>query len=330
MDSKMRAIVADKPGPPDVLELRQVPIPEPGPGQARVRVAYAALNPLDTHARAARVEYLAAEFPYTPGYEYSGLVDAVGDGVDPSLLGRRVVSESQWGGCADYALSVADRLIQIPNGFDWVLGTVFHTCVYSAWHVLHTAGRIRQGDHLLLHSAAGAIGTMAAQIAKEAGAVVYGLCAPEKFDFASQFGADHLVDSRAEDWVQQIKDLSGGRGVDLIIDGVAGPDAPKNFEVLAPLGQVIYMGAVGGYAPPVDISRELYAKSIAVRGFVVYVAMSATGGAEKESIHDALRSGRWRVPVTKIAELEEVPELHRLFEQRLLTGRTVIRVGGDL
>jgi NADPH2:quinone reductase len=330
MGTTMRAIVAEAPGPPDVLELRQVPIPEPGPGQVRLRVAYAALNPLDTHARAARVAYLAPEFPYIPGYEYSGLVDAVGDGVDPSWVGRRAVSESQWGGCADYALSDAGRLIPIPEGFDWILGTVYHTCVYSAWHILHTAGRIRQGDHVLLHSAAGAIGTMAAQIAKEAGTTVYGLCSPEKFDFAKQFGADHLIDSRAADWVEQLKALSDGRGVDLIIDGVAGPEAPKNFEALAPLGQVIYMGAIGGYAPPVDISRELYMKSIAVRGFVVYVAMAATGGEEKESIHDALRTGRWKVPVTRVAELEEVPELHRLFEQRKLTGRTVIRVGGEL
>jgi NADPH2:quinone reductase len=124
--------------------------------------------------------------------------------------------------------------------------------------------------------------------------------------------------------------LSGGRGVDLIIDGVAGPEAPKNFEVLAPLGQVIYMGAVGGYAPPVDISRELYMKTIAVRGFVVYTAMATTGGAEKEEIHEALRTERWKVPVTRVAELEEVPELHRLFEQRKLIGRTVIRVGGEI
>ncbi len=330
MEKKMRALIAQEPGPPDVLRLREVPIPEPGPGQVLVRVAYAALNPLDTHARAARVEYLAPEFPFTPGYEFSGLVEAAGDGVDRSWVGRRVVSEGEWGGCADFALATADRLIAIPGGFDWILGTVFHTCVYSAWHILHTAGRVRQGDRVLLHSAAGAIGTMAAQIAKEAGTTVFGLCSAAKFDFARPFGADHLIDSSAPDWVEQVKDLTDGRGVDLIVDGVAGPEAPKNFEVLAPLGQVIYMGAVGGYPPPVNISRELYMKSIAVRGFVVYVAMAATGGAEKEGIHEALRSGRWKIPVTRVAELKEVPEMHRLFEQRLLSGRTLIRMGGEL
>jgi NADPH2:quinone reductase len=330
MTSTMRAIVADEPGPPEVLELRRVPIPEPGPGQARVKVAYASLNPLDTHARAARVEYMAPEFPFTPGIEFSGLVEAVGDGVDESLVGRRVVSEQRWGGCAEHALSTADTLIPIPDGFDWVLGTVFHTCVYSAWHVLHTAGRIASGDTLLLHSAAGAIGAMAAQIASDAGVTVFGLCSPEKFDFARSFGVSYPVDSRAPDWVGQVKELNDGRGLDLVIDGIAGPEAPRNFEVLAPLGQVIYMGAIGGYPPKVDISRELYQKSIAVRGFLVYAAMAATGGVEKEEIHEALRSGRWKAPVERVFELEEVPEAHRLFEQRKLCGRSLIRVGGDL
>jgi NADPH2:quinone reductase len=330
MTETMKALVAEAPGPPEALELKEIPVPEAGPGQVRIRVAYAALNPLDTHARAARVAWMAPEFPFTPGYEFSGLVEALGDGVDPSWMGRRVVSEGEWGGCADYALATAAKLISIPEGFDWTLGTVFHTCAYSAWHVLHTAGRIQEGDHVLLHSAAGSIGTMASQIAKEAGATVYGLCSPEKFDFARSFGADHLLDSRAADWVEQVKALSGGRGVDLIVDGVAGPEAPKNYEALAPLGQVVYMGAVGGYPPPVDISRELYMKSIAVRGFVVYVAMAKTAGKEKEGIHDALRSGRWKVPVTRVAELEEAPELHRLFEERRLFGKTLIRIGGDL
>ncbi len=125
-------------------------------------------------------------------------------------------------------------------------------------------------------------------------------------------------------------EATGGRGVDLIVDGVAGPEAPKNFEVLAPLGQVIYMGAVAGFPPPVDISRELYAKTIAVRGFVVYVAMAATGGSEREAIHQALREGRWKIPITRVGTLEEVAELHRAFEDRELHGKTLIRVGGDL
>ena len=327
----MRAVVAETPGSHEVLALRELPVPEPGPGQVRIRVAYAAMNPLDTHARAARIEWNAPEFPFTPGYEFSGLVEAVGEGVDSSFLGSRVVSEAEWGGCADFAVATAARLVEIPDGFDWQLGTVFHTCTYSAWHVLHTAGRLRSSDHVLLHSGAGAVGIMATQIAKEAGATVYGLVgSPEKIEFARPFGANHLIDRRAGDWLEEIQRLTDGRGVDLIIDGVAGPDSPKNFAALAPLGEVIYMGAMAGQSPPVDISRELYAKTIAVRGFVVYVAMAQTRGEEKEMIHEALRSGRWKIPITKVVPLEETAELHRQFENRELFGKSLIEVGGEI
>jgi len=330
MTTTMKAMIAHAPGSPDVLELREIPIPEPGPGQVRIRVAYTALNPLDTHARAARVAYMAPDFPFTPGIEFSGLVDAVGSGVDEKWLNKRVVSEKHWGGCAEYAVTPVENLLTIPDGFDWILGTVFHTCVYSAWHALHTAGRIREGDHVLLHSVAGAIGAMSAQIARDAGATVLGLCSPAKFDFARTHGADHLFSSSDPDWPAKVLEATGGHGADLIIDGIAGPEAPKNFEAAAPFGQVVYMGAVGGYAPPVDISRELYAKSIAVRGFMVYLGMAVTGGAELPEIHDALRTGRWKAPISEIVELEDTPDLHRRFEARELMGRNLIRVGGEI
>lgn len=326
----MRAIVAETPGGPEVLKLRDVPIPEPGPGQVRVRVAYADLNPLDTHARAKRVEWSAPTFPFVPGYEYSGVVEALGEGVDPTLSGQRVASVGEWGGCADFAVATGARLARIPEGFDWKLGTCFQTGTYSAWHVLHTAGRLRPGDHVLLHAAAGSVAIMAAQIAKEAGAVVYGTCSPGKMSFARGYGYDHLIDYTKADWAAEVKRTTGGRGVDLIVDGVAGPGSTKNYEALAPLGQCIYIGAIGGFPPPVDISRQLYAKTIAVRGFVVYVAMAATKGAEKPEVHEALRTGRWRVPITSVVTLEEVPALHERFEKRELMGKTLIRVGGEL
>jgi NADPH2:quinone reductase len=326
----LRAIIAETPGSPEVLKLKDIPIPEPAAGQVRVRVAYADLNPLDTHARAKRIDWNAPKFPFTPGYEYSGVVEKVGEGVDASWLGQRVVSVGEWGGCADYALATAARLSEIPEGFGWQWGTVFQTCAYSAWHVLHTAGRLRAGDYVLLHSAAGGVAILAAQIAKESGATVYGTCSPPKMEFARRFGFDHLFDSKAGNFADEIKALTGGRGVDLIIDGVAGPEAAKNFDALAPLGQVIYIGAWAGSAPPVDVSRQLYGKSIAVRGFVVYTARAATRDADLPAIHEALRSGRWQMPITGVFPLSETAALHARFENRELFGKTLIEVGGEL
>ncbi len=327
----MRAIVADIPGGPEVLTLKDVPTPEPGPGQARIKVAYSDLNPLDTHARAKRVNWNAPTFPFTPGYEYSGLVEKVGEGVDASLVGKRVASVGEWGGNADYAIATAARLSLIPEGFDWQTGTVFQTGTYSAWHLVHTVGKVKPGMSVLFHSGSGSVAIMGAQIAREAGATVFVTCGSKaKVDFARSFGAHHLIDYRASDWVAEVKRLTDGRGVDLIIDGVAGPDAPKNYEAVAALGEVVYIGALGGFPPPVDISKQLYAKTIAVRGFVVYVAMAATKGAEKPAIHEALRTGRWKTGVTGVYDLGDVPTLHRKFEARELFGKSLIRVGGDL
>lgn len=326
----MRAIIADVPGGPEVLKLKDVEVPEPGPGKLRIKVAYADLNPLDTHARAKRVEWNAPAFPFTPGYEYSGVVDKTGSGVDPSLVGARVTSLGEWGGNAEYAIATAARVTRIPEGFDWKLGTAYQTGTYSAWHLVHTVGRIRKGDSLLLHAAAGSVAIMAVQIAKEAGATVFGTCSPGKMEFAREYGYDHLIDYRTGEWVAELKRLTEGRGVDLIVDGVAGPGAPMNYDAAANLGQVVYIGAIGGFPPPIDVSKQLYAKTIAVRGFVVYVAMAATKGAEKPAIHDALRSGRWKLPIVGVVPLEEVPQLHERFERRELYGKTLIRVGGDL
>jgi NADPH:quinone reductase-like Zn-dependent oxidoreductase len=121
-----------------------------------------------------------------------------------------------------------------------------------------------------------------------------------------------------------------GRGVDVIIDGVAGPNAPRNFEALATLGNVFYLGAIGGSAPPVDISRQLYFRSIGVHAFLVYPVMASTGGRELPEIYEALRTGRLRVPVERVWELSECADLHRAFEENQRLGKQLIRVGGDL
>lgn len=331
----MRAVVAHQPGGPEVLEVIELPVPEPGPDQIRLRVAYASLNPLDSHARAQRVAYKAATFPYTPGFEFSGIVDAVGPGVDQSLIGSRRTSLGAPGGCAEYAVVPAaspfTALFELPDGLDWRTGTVMPCAVYTPWHLIHTAGRVRPGDDVLFHGAAGTVAVVGAQIARRAGARALGLCSsPEKAEFARRHGGAETIVTGNGDWVEAVLDATDGRGADLIIDGIAGPEAPRNLEALAPFGQVVYLGAIGGTAPPVDISAQLYAKSVAVRGFLVYVAMRVTQGSETAEILSDLEGGRLQVPITGAWQLHEVAELHRRFDHRELIGKQIIEVGGEL
>jgi NADPH2:quinone reductase len=326
----MRAVVAEAPGGPEVLRMRDLPVPAPGPGQVRLRVAYSGLNPLDVFARAGRVSWMPVPWPFVPGLEHTGRVEAIGPGADPSLLGRRMISRQQWGGCAELSLAAASALVPVPEGFDWKTATVFRGCGHTAWHVLHAPPALRAGQVAVFHSAAGPVGLMLTQIAKSRHAIVIGLAGgPRKIAFARPFGADHLIDYLAADWPAETRRLTGGRGADLIVDGNGGPQAARNYEAVDVGGRIIYTGATAG-SPAPDVSVALLVgKSIAVAGF----NLPLLEGAEAKEIPElleAIRSGRFRVPLGEEAALQDVPALHARFERRELVGRTVIRVGGEI
>lgn len=327
----MRAVVITENGTPDTLKITDIPTPEPGAGEVLLKVAYCALNPLDTHARAGRIKWGVPDMPFTLGYEYSGRVEAVGEGVDDSLVGKRFAVAGSWGGCAEYAVASATSLVAIPDEFHWTLGTVYFTSTFTAWHMLHTMARVQEGDVVVVHSAAGAVGVMTTQIAKDAGCTVIGLVgSQEKIDYAAQFGADHLINEREEEeWPAKVKELTGGHGADVVIDGNAGPEAPKNFACLAPLGQIIYIGAMAGQAPEVNISK-LIAASQGVRGFVQYHAMAKTKGSEFAEIHGKLDRKDWVYPLNQPLPLDQIAQAHDDFENRRTTGRTIFEVGGDI
>lgn len=326
----MRSAIVNKAGGPEAIEIVDLPIPEPGENQVRIRVAYAALNPLDNHARADRIKWQHPGFPFTPGFEYAGQVDAVGPGVDDTLVGKRVATNAGWGGNAEFAIASTMSLEEIPDGIDWRTGATFSTCAYTAWLLIHSAGRVQPGQSVAIHSAAGAVGAVTMQIAKTAGATGIALAGgPDKLAYAKQFGADHLVDYTQDDWPEKVKAATGGRGADVIIDGNAGPNAARNLEAVAPLGNIIYMGATAGPADDVSVSA-LIGKSCSISGFVQYFHQTVSGGAEKTAVHEKLTSGEWRIPIEKVYALDELSEAHRAWEARELSGRTLIEIGGDL
>ena len=327
----MRAVVIAKNVPPDSLKITDITIPKPREGEARLKVAYCAVNPLDTHARAGRVKWGVPPMPFTLGYEYSGRVDAVGPGVDEGIIGKRFSVASTWGGCAEYAIAPTKNMTPIPDEFHWTLGTVYFTSTFTAWHMLHTMAKVEEGDSVVIHSAAGAVGVMTTQIAKDAGCQVIGLVgSKEKMKWADQFGADHLLNEKDDPaWPDKVKDLTNGLGADVIIDGNAGPETPKNLACLAPLGQVIYIGAMAGASPDVNVSG-LIGSSAGVRGFIQYHAMAKTEGSEFPEIISKLDKKEWIYPLNQSIPLEDIVKAHDDFENRRTTGRTILEVGGDI
>jgi NADPH2:quinone reductase len=209
------------------------------------------------------------------------------------------------------------------------LACCFSTCAYTSWLLVHSAAKVRPDQWVVVHSAAGAVGALVMQIAKSAGAQVIGLVGGEhKFAFAEQFGPDAVIDYLRDDWPEGVKALTDGRGADVIFDGNAGPRAPMNLDAVAPLGNIIYLGASAGQAPPVSPSL-LIGKSCSVSGFVQYFHQAVSGGAEVSATHQALADHTWRIPIEQTFDLSDIAEAHRAWEARALLGRAVIRVGGD-
>lgn len=331
MTATMRAIVIDAPGPPSVMQLKQVPIPAPKDGQVRLKVAYVGMNPVDAFARAGTLGFLNIAYPFTPGLEHSGVVDAVGPGVSTDLIGRRVISRSSFGGYADYSLAPAKTLLMLDDRMDLKTGAVYRGAAFTAWHALHKSARVQAGETVLIHSAAGAVGAMLIQIAKEAGATVIGLAGSHaKLAYAKSFGADAAFDYTGDDWIAEVKAFTQGRGVDVIIDCNGGPNFPKNFQVIAPLGRIFSIGVTGGGQPPPIPFDVLVGKSISVGGMTLTQVESPPGSEVDRRVIEAVVSGRWRVPLGETVPLERVAELHTRLEGRALMGRGIVAVNPAL
>jgi NADPH:quinone reductase-like Zn-dependent oxidoreductase len=326
----MRAVVVEAPGPPQVLQLLQRPVPEPAAGQVRLQVAFVGMNPIDALVRRQKLDWLPLQYPLIPGLEHSGLVDAVGAGVDPMWLGRRVLSRVSFGGYADYSLAPITSLVTIPNGLSLLQGAVYRGCSYTAWHALHAVARLQPGETVLVHSAAGAVGCMALQIARDHGCAVVGLCGgARKVDWLRDFGFDRVIDYLQPNWPAQARGMVGARGFDVILDGNGGPNAAHNYPLAARLGRIVYLGAMAGAdAPPIPVAT-LVNHSISVSGMTLRQIEAAPDSATDREIVAACVAARWRLPIGERVPLAQVADLHRRLEARQVVGRAVIEVGGE-
>lgn len=333
MPVTMQAFQIDKPGGPADLKRVELPAPQPGPGQVRLRVAYCGLNPLDIIVRRGEAAWMGAPWPFTPGIEHSGVIDALGEGVSDDLLGRAVASRQAFGGNAELSILPVTSLVALPDDMDLKSGAVYRGCSHTAWRIVHEAVRTPPGAWALFHSAAGPVGAMLTQFAKDAGLKVIGLVGgPAKLAFAAQFGADALVDLQATpNWSDEVMRITAGAGAHLIVDGNGGAETARNFEVVAAGGEVVFIGATSG-APAAPVAPGLLiVRHAAARGFNLNVAerFGVSGEALDDQIIPLLQSGAVKLPIASVSPFEAIPELHRRFENREIHGRAVIEVGGE-
>jgi NADPH:quinone reductase-like Zn-dependent oxidoreductase len=245
----VRALVITAHGGPEVLRVEQRPEPEPGVGEARVAVRAAGINFADVMARMGLYPD-APPLPSVVGYEFAGEVESLGDGVEGLAVGDRVMGGTRFGGYAEYVAVPADQLVPLPDGWSFEEGAAFPVNYATAYAGLCRYGALRQGERVLLHAAAGGVGIAATQVARHAGAEIFGTASSSKHEAIRGFGVDHAIDYRGEDFVKAIRRITGEREpLDLVMDAIGGSSFRRSFSLLRPGGRLVCFGAstlVGG------------------------------------------------------------------------------------
>jgi synaptic vesicle membrane protein VAT-1 len=238
----MRQIWITRAGPPEVLHVKEAPDPQPKAGEVRIRVEASGINFADILGRMGLYPDLPP-IPVVPGYEVGGRVDAVGAGVDGGWIGRDVLALTRFGGYADMACVPTQQVFGRPPGLSAQEGASIPVNYLTAWQLIVVMGALKRGETVLVHSAGGGVGIAATQIAKHLGAQVIGTASAAKHAELRALGVDHLIDYRTEDFETRTREITGGRGVELILDPVGGDSWKKGYRLLAPTGRLGAFGA---------------------------------------------------------------------------------------
>jgi len=249
----MRQIWITRAGPPEVLVVKDAPDPQPKAGEIRIRVEASGVNFADIMGRLGIYPDLPP-MPVVPGYEVGGRVDAVGSGVDGSWVGRDVLAATRFGGYADTVCVPAGQVFARPANMSAMEGAAIPVNYFTAWMLIVVMGGLKAGETVLIHSAGGGVGIAATQIAKHIGARVIGTASASKHAELRALGVDELIDYRTEDFETRTRELTKGRGVELILDAVGGESWKKGYRVLAPTGR---LGMFGLSAAATGTSRNV-------------------------------------------------------------------------
>ena len=319
----MKAIRYHQVGGPEVLRWEDVPEPTPGPGEVLVRVHAAGVNFADTERR--RGLYDAhVPLPRILGSEAAGVVGAVGPGVDATWLGRRVVALTKQA-YAEAALAPVAGLLELPPEVSFAEAAALLVQGLTAYHVVHTVGRVEAGQTVLVHAAAGGVGLLAVQLAKAAGARVIGTVSGEaKAKLAREVGADEVIRYDQEDVATRVQALTQGRGVERVLDSVGASTWQASVDALAPFGHLVSYGNASGPPPHLEVD-SLYAKSLTVSAYWLHTPTPPeVQRRAREALLQAVLAKRLRVVVGLALPLSQAEEAHRRLEGRDTVGKVVL------
>lgn len=238
----MRAVTIPKHGAPSVLEVRESADPTPKDGEVRIRVRAAGLNFAEIMARKGLYPD-APKPPMVVGYEVAGVIDAVGTGVATRKVGERVAALVRFGGHADVVCAPEKQAFLMPDAMSFEEGAALPVNYLTAYHMLFQVFRVKPGDTVLVHMAAGGVGTAVLQLCKELdGVTTIGTASASKHDYVRAHGCDHPIDYRTKDYAEEVRKITKGRGVDVVLDALGGADWKKGYDLLRPSGMLIAFG----------------------------------------------------------------------------------------
>ena len=229
----MRQIWITRAGPPEVLQVKEAADPAPSAGEVRIRVEASGVNFADIMGRMGVYPDLPP-IPVVPGYEVGGRIDAVASGIDPSWIGRDVIAMTRFGGYADVVCVPVKQIFPRPAALSALEGAAIPVNYFTAWQLVVVMGSLKAGETVLIHSVGGGVGIAATQIAKHIGARVIGTASASKHDEMRALGVDHLIDYRTEDFETRTREITNGRGVELILDAVGGEFLEKRIPRARP------------------------------------------------------------------------------------------------
>lgn len=329
LPSQMNAIEIREPGRPEVLEPVRRDVPRPGPGEVLIAVHAAGINRPDLLQRMGLYPPPPGASDI-PGLEVAGEVVALGEGVASPAPGTRVCALLAGGGYAEYVAVPAPQCLPLPGGLDMLEAAALPETCFTVWTNVFDRGRLQPGETLLVHGGASGIGTTAIQLASALGARVFATAgSEEKCGLCRELGAELAINYREQDFVEVCREATGGQGVDLILDMVAGDYVPRNLELAAVEGRIVVIGFLGGWRADLDL-RPVMIKRLTLTGST----LRARTVFEKGEIARALAARVWplveagkvRPKLYRVFPLAEAAEAHALMESGRHSGKIVLQV----
>lgn len=325
----MTVVEIASPGPPEGLRAARRPVPRPGAGEVLIRVAAAGVNYPDLLQRQGKYPPPPGASDI-PGLEVAGEVVALGEGATGVSAGERVCALVSGGGYAEYCLAPAPQCLPAPRGLDDVAAAAIPETFFTVWTNVFDRGGLKSGETLLVHGGAGGIGTTAIQLGRAFGARVFATAgSSEKCAVCESLGAEKAIDHRREDFAAVVRERTGGRGVDVILDILGGEDTPRNIASLATGGRLVQIAFLKGPKAEVDLTQILQ-RRLTITGSTLRPRTVEEKGAIAWALHGSvwpmLEHGTVRPLVHKTFPLAQAAEAHRLMESRGHVGKIVLTV----